>query len=317
MRVAVVQAAPAAFDTPATLARMRELVTAAAGRGAQMVVFPEAFVGGYPKGTHFGTVLGGRLPGAREWFRRYHAAAIDLPGPELEDLCAAARESGVVLVAGVVERDGATLYCTVVFIGAGGEWLGRHRKLVPTAAERMVWGQGDGSTLTVVDTLAGRVGAVICWENYLPLLRSAMYAKGVDIWCAPTVDGTDGWTASMRHIALEGRCFVVSANQLARRRDYPPDFPTVDGDDPETIVLRGGSCIVDPLGNLLAGPVFDREEILVADLDLLEVVRARYDLDVVGHSSRTDVFRLEVDERPRRPVRAAGGDGGPDPAARE
>ena len=268
---------------------MRELVAAAAARGAQMVVFPEAFVGGYPKGTHFGTVLGGRLPGAREWFRRYHVAAVDLPGPELDEIRAAARENGVVLVAGVVERDGATLYCTAVFVGPGGEWLGRHRKIVPTAAERMVWGQGDGSTLTVVDTPVGRVGAVICWENYLPLLRSAMYAKGIDVWCAPTVDGTDGWTASMRHIALEGRCFVVSANQFARRRDYPADFPTVDGDDPETVVLRGGSCVVDPLGNLIAGPVFDREEILVADLDLGEQQRVRDSLPASQHRRR-DLF---------------------------
>lgn len=300
VRVAVVQAAAAAFDTPTTLERLRERVAQAAAGGARLVVFPEAFVGGYPKGSHFGTVLGGRLPGAREWFARYHSAAIDLPGPDLDALCAAARDHGVVLVAGVVERDGATLYCTAVFIGADGKYLGKHRKTVPTAAERMVWGQGDGSTLTVVDTPVGRLGAVICWENYLPLLRAAMYAKGIDIWCAPTVDGTDGWTASMRHVALEGRCFVVSANQFARRGDYPAGFPTVDGDDPATVVLRGGSCIVSPLGEILAGPVFDREEILVADLDLAEVVQARYDLDVVGHSARPDLFRLEVDERDRR-----------------
>lgn len=300
VRVAVVQAAAAAFDTPTTLERLRERVAQAAAGGARLVVFPEAFVGGYPKGSHFGTVLGGRLPGAREWFARYHSAAIDLPGPDLDVLCAAARDHGVVLVAGVVERDGATLYCTAVFIGADGKYLGKHRKTVPTAAERMVWGQGDGSTLTVVDTPVGRLGAVICWENYLPLLRAAMYAKGIDLWCAPTVDGTDGWTASMRHVALEGRCFVLSANQFARRGDYPADFPTVDGDDPATIVLRGGSCIVSPLGEVLAGPAFDREEILVADLDLAEVVQARYDLDVVGHSARPDLFRLEVDGRDRR-----------------
>jgi len=307
VRAAVVQSGSACFDTPATLERLRPLVARAAGLGARLVVVPEAFVGGYPKGTTFGTVVGDREPSGREWFRRYHAAAVDLPGPELTELCAMARDHAVTLVAGVVERDGWTLYCTVVFIGPDGAYLGKHRKLMPTAAERLIWGRGDGSTLTVVNTGFGNIGAVICWENYVPLLRAAMYAKGVEIYCAPTVDGRDGWTASMRHIALEGRCFVISANQFTRRSDYPPDFPTTAGDDPDTIVLRGGSCIVDPLGNVLAGPVFDREEVLIADLDLAEVVRGKYDMDVSGHYACDDVLRLVVDERPRRPVSPAEG----------
>lgn len=306
IRAAVVQAGSVCFDTPASLDRLRDRVARAAAEGARLVVLPEAFIGGYPKGTTFGTVVGDRQPGGREWFRRYHASAIDLPGPELDEMSAVARANGVTLVAGVVERDGWTLYCTVVFIGPDGAFLGKHRKLMPTAAERLVWGRGDGSTLPVVDTGFGKIGAVICWENYVPLLRAAMYAKGVEIYCAPTVDGRDGWTASMRHIALEGRCFVLSANQFALRSDYPADFPTTAGDDPGAIVLRGGSCIVDPLGTVLAGPVFDREEILVADLDLAEVVRGKYDLDVSGHYACDDVLRLVVDERPRRPVSPPG-----------
>lgn len=306
VRAAVVQAGSVCFDTPASLERLRDRVARAATEGARLVVLPEAFIGGYPKGTTFGTVVGDREPGGREWFRRYHASAIDLPGPELDEMSAVARDHGVTLVAGVVERDGWTLYCTVVFIGPDGAFLGKHRKLMPTAAERLVWGRGDGSTLPVVDTGCGKIGAVICWENYVPLLRAAMYAKGVEIYCAPTVDGRDGWTASMRHIALEGRCFVLSANQFALRSDYPSDFPTTVGDDPGTIVLRGGSCIVDPLGNVLAGPVFDREDVLVADLDLAEVVRGKYDLDVSGHYACDDVLRLVVDERPRRSVSPPG-----------
>lgn len=306
VRAAVVQTGSVCFDTPATMERVRTLVGRAAAAGAGLVVLPEALVGGYPKGSTFGTVIGDREPSGREWFRRYHAGAVEVPGPVLDEIRAMARDHGVTLVAGVVERDGWTLYCTVVFVGPDGAYLGKHRKLMPTAAERMVWGRGDGSTLTVVDTGLGRIGAVICWENYVPLLRAAMYAKGVEIYCAPTVDGRDGWTASMRHIALEGRCFVLSANQFTLRSDYPPDFPMTGGDDPDRVVLRGGSCIVGPLGDVLAGPVFDREEVLVADLDLADVVRGKYDLDVSGHYACDDVLRLVVDERPRRPVEPAG-----------
>ena len=168
--------------------------------------------------------------------------------------------------------------------------------------ERLVWGFGDGSTLTVAPTPVGRIGAVICWENYMPLLRTAMYAQGVELYCAPTVDDRETWLPTMRHIALEGRCFVLSANQFARRRDYPVDYAPVQGDDPETILIGGGSCIVGPLGDVLAGPARDGEAILVADLDLDDITRGRFDLDVVGHYSRPDVFRLSVDGRPRPPV---------------
>ena len=178
--------------------------------------------------------------------------------------------------------------------------LGKHRKLMPTAAERLVWGYGDGSTLPVLDTAAGRLGAVICWENYMPLLRMAMYAKGVQVWCAPTADARDTWIATMRHIACEGRCFVLSANQFATRADYPPDYPLEGGAG--DVLCRGGSVIVSPLGDVLAGPAFGEETILRADLDLDRIAEAKYDFDVVGHYARPDVFTLTVDERPRPPV---------------
>jgi nitrilase len=262
-----------------------------------LVVFPEAFVSGYPRGSTFGTIVGARSPEGREEFRRYWASAVEVPGPDVDALGEIARTNGVYLVIGVIEREGGTLYCTVLFFAASGRYLGKHRKLMPTAAERLVWGYGDGSTLPVFATEIGAIGAVICWENYMPLLRMTMYGKGIQLYCAPTADHRKSWLATVRHIACEGRCFVLSCNQFTRRRDYPVDYVSSFGDDPETVLSRGGSCIVDPLGTVLAGPDYDGETILVADLDLDEIARAKFDLDVVGHYARPDVFRLEVNER--------------------
>jgi nitrilase len=298
IRAAVVQAAPVAFDRAATLDRLGHLVSQAADAGAQIAVGPEAFVSGYPKGHDFGARVGSRTPEGREVFRRYHDSAVDVPGPDVERIGEMARAGSLHLVLGVIERDGGTLYCTALFFGPDGALLGRHRKLVPTASERLVWGRGDGSTLTVVDTPLGRVGAAICWENYMPLFRTALYAKGVQLYCAPTVDDRDVWAASMRHIAVEGRCFVLAACQHARRRDYPDDYATGYGDDPDAVMIRGGSCIVSPFGEQLAGPVYDEDRILVADLDMDEIARGKYDLDVTGHYARDDIFRLEVNESP-------------------
>jgi nitrilase len=196
-----------------------------------------------------------------------------------------------------MERDGGTLYCTVLFLGPDGRLLGKHRKLMPTALERLVWGFGDGSTLPVIPTPFGRLGSVICWENYMPMLRMAMYAKGVQLYCASTVDDRETWIPTMRHIALEGRCFVLSACQHIRRGDYPADYHPIQGDDPGTVLIRGGSCIVSPLGELLAGPHYEGEHVLVAEVDLAEIARGKFDLDVVGHYARPDVFRLHVNER--------------------
>ena len=301
-RVAVVQAAPVAFDVARTLEKAGDLAAAARQRGARLTLFPEAFVSAYPRGLAFGAAVGSRTDEGREQFRMYWESAIEVPGPEVDRLAAIARANQTHLVIGVIERAGGTLYCTVLFFGADGRYLGKHRKLMPTGSERLVWGFGDGSTLPVIDTDVGRVGAVICWENYMPLLRAAMYAKGVEIYCAPTADGRDTWLPTMRHVAQEGRCFVLSANQFARRRDYPADYPTPFGDDPETILSRGGSCIIDPLGNVLAGPDFDGETILTADIDRDDIARARLDFDAVGHYARPDVFRLIVDETSRSPV---------------
>ncbi len=285
------------FDREATLEKVRKLSAEAASAGNRLVVFPEAFVSGYPKGLDFGARVGGRTPEGRKMFRRYFESAVDVPGPACDTLGAIARENSIFLVIGIIERDGGTLYCTALFFDPEGNLLGKHRKLMPTAMERLIWGMGDGSTLPVISTPIGKIGAVICWENYMPLLRTAMYAKGIELYCAPTVDDRDTWARSMQHIAFEGRCFVLSAVQYLKRGDCPGDYPAVQGDDPATVLIRGGSVIVNPQGMVLAGPNYESETILSAEIHLEEIIEGKYDLDVVGHYARPDVFRLTVDER--------------------
>src|SRR4051794_25888281 len=226
VRVAVVQAAPVLFDTPKSLQKLADLTTDAAQQRAELVVFPEAYIAGYPKGHDFGVSVGLRSPEGREAFRRLFESAVGVPGDATETIGTAVKDHGVHLVVGVVERDGGTLYCTALMFSPDGTLLGKHRKLMPTAMERVIWGLGDGSTLPVVATDLGRIGSVICWENYMPLLRTAMYAKGIDLYCALTVDDRDTWLPTVRHIALEGRCFVLSACQFLSRTDLPPDYPT-------------------------------------------------------------------------------------------
>ncbi|HLJ87831.1 MAG TPA: nitrilase-related carbon-nitrogen hydrolase [Candidatus Angelobacter sp.] len=299
VRVAVVQAASVAFDYRQTLLKTADLAAQAAKEGAEIVLFPEAFISGYPRGLDFGAAVGSRTDAGREDFRRYWESAIDVPGPAVDALAEAARQNSIYLVVGVIERDRGTLYCCVLFFGSDGTFLGKHRKLMPTASERLIWGYGDGSTMPVFHTPHGRLGAVICWENYMPLMRTYMYSQGIEIYCAPTADHRDTWVASMQHIAVEGRCFVLSCNQFNRRRDFPQEYNSAFGDAPDTVISRGGSCIVDPFGKFLGGPNFEGEKILIADLDRNLIPKAKYDFDVVGHYSRPDVFRLVVDDQPK------------------
>jgi nitrilase len=302
---AVVQAGSLLFDTKRTVEKTRTLCAEAAGKGARVVVFPEAFIGGYPKGIDFGARVGSRSDQGREDFRRYYDGAIDVPGPETRALGDAARKHHIHLVMGVIERSGGTLYCTVLFFSPDGVLLAKHRKLMPTAMERLIWGFGDGSTLPAIRAEFGVMGAAICWENYMPLLRTAMYAKGVTLWCAPTVDDREGWQATMRHIALEGRCFVLCASQFLLRSHCPENYEPIQGSAPDTVLIGGGSTIISPLGKILAGPLRGSEGILTAELDLGEVARGKYDLDVVGHYARPDVFTLSVDERAKPAVEVA------------
>jgi len=263
---------------------------------------PEGFVSGYPMGLDFGARVGMRKPKGRDDFRRYFESAIEVPGPMCEALEKITRETGVFLVIGVIEREGGTLYCTVIFLSPDGRMMGKHRKLMPTAMERLIWGFGDGSTLSVFETPLGRIGSVICWENYMPMLRMHMYAQGIQLYCAPTADSRDTWLPSMRHIALEGRCYVLSCCQYLTRADCPEDYDAIQGNDPSTILMRGGSCIIGPLGQILGGPNFNGPCVLTAELDLSEVPRSKYDFDVVGHYARPDIFRLYVNTQAMKPV---------------
>lgn len=299
---AVVQTCPAVFDLEGSLNKVRKWTLEAAKTGAKLVVFPEAFISAYPKGLDFGARVGSRTAAGRDEFRRYFDSAIAVPGPATEVLSQIAKDAGVFLVIGVIEREIGTLYCTVLFFGSDGAFLGKHRKLMPTAMERIVWGFGDGSTMPVFDTELGKLGAVICWENYMPMLRMTMYSKGIQLYCAPTADDRDTWLASMQHVALEGRCFVLTACQHLRRGDCPQDYAAVQGNDPTTTIMRGGSAIIGPLGQVLAGPLFNTDGILTAEIDLDEITRGKYDFDVVGHYARPDVFQLRVNERPQPPV---------------
>lgn len=293
-RVAVAQVSPAA-TTDAAIETIAEFAKRARDDGASLLLFPEAFVGGYPRGSSFGAIVGSRTDAGRDAFRRYREAAIDVPGAHCARMGEIAAAHALYLVVGVIERDGGTLYCTVLFFAPDGALLGKHRKLMPTASERLIWGFGNGSTMPVFDTPLGKVGAVICWENYMPLLRAAHYAKGIQLYCAPTADSRETWLPTMRHIAIEGRCFVLSANLFASRGDYPHADDTTDANRDE-IVSRGGSCIIDPFGTVLAGPSFERSALLTADIDLDTIARGKFDLDVVGHYARPDVFRLVVNE---------------------
>jgi nitrilase len=303
VKVAVIQAAPVLFDREASVDKACQLTHEAAAQGAQLVLFPEAFIPAYPRGLSFGAVVGSRSAQGRRTWQRYWANAVDVPSPATVVLGEAARQAGVHLAIGVIERDGdssgGTLYCTILYFGPTGELLGKHRKLKPTASERLIWGEGDGSTLTVLDTELGKIGGLICWENYMPLARMALYGKGVEIYLAPTADSRDTWQATLQHIACEGRCFVLGCNQYVTKSMYPADLPGVEelADQPEEM-CRGGSVIVSPLGQVLAGPLYDQEGILYADLDMAEVAQSKFDFDVTGHYARPDMFQLIVNEQP-------------------
>ncbi len=304
VKVAVVQAAPVLFDREATVEKACGLIREAAAQGAQLILFPEAFIPAYPRGLSFGMVVGSRtLEGRRTW-QMVWESAVEIPSSTTEALGNVVRETGVHLAMGVIERDGqfsgGTLYCTLLYFGPDGQIAGKHRKLKPTGAERLIWGEGDGSTLTVLDTELGKIGGLICWENYMPLARMAIYGKGVEIYLAPTADARETWQATLRHIACEGRCFVLGCNQFVTREMVPASLrEMIESSEHPDLSCRGGSAIVSPLGEVIAGPLYDREGILFADLDLGEIVRGKVDFDVVGHYARPDVFQLIVTSRAR------------------
>ncbi|KAG4415518.1 hypothetical protein IFR04_011330 [Cadophora malorum] len=309
VKVAAVQAAPVAFDLAASLKKVEALTAEAASQGAELVAFPEAFLSAYPWRYAFDATVGNREPRGRKWFVKYYDSAIAIASPEFDILCGIARDNKVNLSIGIVEKDEATLYCTAVLIGTDGTLLSRHRKLVPTGAERLIWGRGSGDSLKVVDVGFGKIGGLICWENYMPAARLALYQRGVEIYIAPTADDPVTWAATMQHIAKEGRCFVISINQFCKVSDFPSDYPPFTLEHPDRnpegnqwaqddILNHGGSCIVGPMGNFLAEAVRDKQEIVYATLNLADLTEAKMDFDVVGSYSRPDIFTLNVNTKP-------------------
>jgi nitrilase len=298
--VAVVQDASVILNRDASVQKTIDLARRAAAKGARLVLFPEAFIPGYPRGLSFGVNVGNRTAEGRRLFRRYSENAVEVPGPETDLLGETAFELGIYLAVGVIERDpvtAGTLYCTLLLWGPDGELLNKHRKLKPTAAERLIWGEGDGAGLRVVDSELGGIGGLICWENYMPLARNALYEEGVELYLAPTADGRESWQHTIRHIALEGRCFVLSCNQYVTRADYPDDLDAAslrELDAAPDPLSRGGSAIVGPLGDYLAGPLWDEAGILYAHVDPGEVAEARFDFDAAGHYGRPDLFLFAV-----------------------
>ncbi|ABN67483.2 nitrilase [Scheffersomyces stipitis CBS 6054] len=299
--VAALQIGADPKGTQATLGKILSYEAELKEKKVELVVIPEATLGGYPKGSHFGTYLGYRLQAGREKFAEYFKGAIDVPGPEIEQLETLSASTGASIVIGVIERGGSSLYCTAVYIDSVKGYVGKHRKIMPTATERLIWGQGDGSTLITADFEGlGKVGGAICWENFMPLLRASFYAKGLNIYVAPTVDDRDGWTALIRTIGNEGRLFVVSAvaflpTAQAAQLDMP-GWP--EGKN----AIDGGSLIVNPYGDIIAGPLRGKEGLLTAEIDYDIIPQAKYDMDPVGHYSRGDIFQLTVDQTPRDAV---------------
>ncbi|KAG2226072.1 hypothetical protein INT45_011689 [Circinella minor] len=306
MKVAVVQAGTTLYDLDKTLEKLEKYVAEASEQNVDLVVFPEAFIGGYPKYSTFGMHIGERSAAGRDEYLQYYNNAIEVPGPVTDKLASLANQSNMYMVIGVIEREAitGTLYCTAIHIDPAEGYVTKHRKIMPTAQERTVWGFGDGTTLPVVTyqrspNLSARVSSTICWENYVPMLRQHYYNKGVQIYCAPTVDTREVWTSTMTHIALEGRCFVLSSNQFMHFEDFPEGHPLPANSDPEGIALAGGSVIVSPLGEVLAGPLREKEGLLTAEIDLNDIIRGKLDMDnsLTGHYSRPDIFKLFVNEQ--------------------
>ncbi len=293
---AVVQTSPVFFNKAQTVEKIQSLIGEASRQRASLILFPEVIIPGYPRGLIFGTTVGSRSAEGREMFLRYWENSIVVPGPETDLIARSAKEAKAYVVVGVTEKDKVsdTLYCTLLYFSPEGKLIHKHRKLKPTAAERILWGEGDGSDLQVLDTPIGKLGGLICWENYMPLARTALYQQGIEIYMAPTADCRATWQSSMEHIACEGRCFVLGCNQLMTGELYPDDLKAQLLQPSQIITSTGGSCIISPFGKPLVGPLYDQEGILIAEIDHREIIKAKMDFDVIGHYARPDVFELKV-----------------------
>jgi nitrilase len=302
VKVALVQASPILFDLNGTIAKTEKLVEQASKDSPDLILFPEAFLPAYPRGLSFGSPVGSRSDLGRDLWQLYWQNSLDLESPEFDRLSTIIKTAGCYVVIGIIEKESigkGSLYCTMLYFNPKGELIGKHRKLKPTAAERIIWAEGDGSTLATFNTPLGIIGGLICWENYMPMARMSMYKKGVEIYLAPTADHRESWQATMRHIACEGRCFVLGCNQFVTKEMYPSTLPGIEelNDMPE-VMSRGGSVVVDPMGNVIAGPLFDEAGILSAELDMDLIPRSKMDFDPIGHYNRPDVFKMKVKKQP-------------------
>jgi nitrilase len=307
-KIAIIQESPVLLDRKKTIEKAVQLIDQAASSGAELVVFPEAYISGYPAWI-WRLRPGGDWGTSENLHSRLLDSAVDIDSGDLKLLCDSAKKNKITIVCGLNERDStlskATLYNTVVIIGKEGDILNRHRKLMPTNPERMVWGFGDGSGLNVVDTPAGRVGTLLCWENYMPLARYTLYSQGVEIYVAPTYDSGNEWLGTMQHIAREGRCWVICSGVAITNSDIPNDFPDRETLYPasEEWINPGDSVVVAPGGEIVAGPMRKEKGILFAEVDSKRVGISKRDLDVTGHYSRPDIFTLSVDTQPQSPIK--------------
>ena len=293
-KAAVVQASSVFFDKKATIEKALHLCREAAKEGAKLLVFPESFIPAYPRGLSFGAVVGSRSEEGRALWQKYFEVSVNLQKDELKPIRQVAKQLGLHISIGITEQDHATsgtLYCSNVLINDAGEIIGLHRKLKPTGSERIIWGEGDGKSLKVYNTKLGKIGALICWENYMPLARMALYEQGVQVYLAPTADARPTWQSTLQHIACEGRCFVLSCNQYVARDEYPTSLVSEIEETPEAL-CAGGSAMYDPMGLALAGPVYNEAKILYAEVDLNTCIKGKMDFDVAGHYQRKDVFQF-------------------------
>jgi nitrilase len=292
-KVAVVQIQPFLFDTEKTIEKIWSLIKKMKPESPGLVLFPEAVLPGYPRGLGFGAVVGNRTEEGRKLYARFHEQSIQENDRNFRELQEMARHLQAVLVIGVSEKEAnsGTLYCSMFYFAPDGTFLGKHRKLKPTGSERLIWGEGNGSTMPVFNSGFGIYGGLICWENYMPLARMAMYQQGIQIYLAPTADCRDAWQTTLRHIAVEGRCYVLGCNQLITPEALPEDLKEQASG---TTGCTGGSVIVAPGGKLLAGPLYNEEGILYAEINMEEVIKGKYDFDPAGHYNRPDVFSFRV-----------------------
>lgn len=299
IKVCLIQDSPVFFDKEKTIIKVEELTKQYAKEGCELIVFPESFIPGYPRGFSFGAKIGSRTNEGRNLYSKYYKNSLDIKSNDLKRLERLAKSNNVYLVIGITEKENTSgsLYCSMLYISPTDGLLGVHRKIKPTGTERVIWSEALGDSLVTFQTKIGKLGGLICWENYMPLARMSMYKKGVEIYIAPTADAREEWTSTMQHIALEGRCFVLGCNQYFTKSMYPKKYLSLVKDEPENM-CRGGSVIVSPLGKIIAGPLFDKSGALIAEINLEEINLSKLDFDVIGHYSRNDIFQFSVLNQP-------------------